>query len=493
MHGQRQPIPQEESWSPTPEGDPGLLAATDAVLASLAQMRSGRVAPEWSLDETREQVSAIDLSQAVGLEAATREAHELMQRGDLTSSSARCFGYFNPTAAWPAVVADLLVAARNPQICVVSHAPASATMERQVIAFFLRCLGFPADGVGNFTSGGSEANATAVLVALVRGNARFADEGLYAYDGRPSLYASADSHLAWIKIARAAGLGRSAVRLVPTTGDGRMDPEALRSMIAGDRQAGWNPVMIAATAGTTNAGAIDPLAVCRRIADDEDVHLHVDAAWAGALIVDPERRAYLAGIEQADSVTIDAHKWLSVPMGAGMVFVRDRSAVRDAFAVQTGYMPAGDGEGRLHHDESMVATVPWSALVDDAPRHRPRVLRSHVRPPLRAGQTIARSTSRTRLDGAQRERTAGRLVRRRENGPVVSHSGRRTRGGRPYLARVRRLRGTYPTARVHDELPDYDGRSGAAARSIGCGARSIESLRVAPSPPIHPPELQPKW
>ena len=343
----------EESWVPS-QGGPGLETALRAIHESYADMQIGRVAPEWSDAQTRARVAEVDLSKAIGLDAATREAADLMQHGDLLSASARCFGYFNPTSAWPGVIADLLVAARNPQICVVSHAPASAAMEREVIRYLQSCLGFPEDAVGNFTSGGSEANGSAVLVALVRGNDGFATQGVRAYPKPPSFYASADSHLAWIKIARAAGLGADAVRLVPTSGDGRMDANALRAQVIEDREGGWSPFFIAATVGTTNAGMVDPLKECRAIADEFGLHLHADAAWAGALILDPKRRAQIAGIETADSVTIDAHKWLSVPMGAGMIFLRDRAAVHAAYSVATGYMPAGDGE------DAYITTQQWS-------------------------------------------------------------------------------------------------------------------------------------
>ncbi len=329
-------------------------AAVDVVMRSYRDLHTAHVAPPRTMAQTQQAVAEVQLDEAIGAVAAFREASELMRQGDLLSASARCFGYFNPTASWPAVLADLLVAMRNPQMAVVTHAPASVAMERRVIRWLLDRLQFPAEAAGNFTSGGSEANATALLVALVRANPDFGELGVAAFEGRPSLYVSADAHLAWIKIARAAGLGTDAVRLVPTTGDGRMEVDALRQALVTDRAAGWRPVMVGATAGTTNAGELDPLRAIARVAQQHELHLHVDAAWAGALIVDETRRPLLDGIELADSVTIDAHKWLSVPMGAGMVFVRDGAAVARAYAVQTGYMPAGDGV------DAYVTTSQWS-------------------------------------------------------------------------------------------------------------------------------------
>ena len=330
-----------------------LEAATNHVLDSYAEMQTGRVAPEWALAETERTIAELEFEKGLGLEGAMAETHHLMEKGDLLSASARCFGYFNPTSAWPGVLADLLVAARNPQICLTSHAPASTTMERMVTKFMLERLGLE-NGTGHFTSGGSEANETAVLAALCRACPEYLEKGVFAFGGQPTLYVSTESHMAWIKIAKATGIGSTAVRLVPTTGDGCMDVVALQSAIRADRDAGMVPFMIAATCGTTSAGMIDPLASCAKVAGLEDLHFHVDAAWAGALIFDERRRSLLKGIEMADSVTIDAHKWLAVPMGAGMIALRDKQYAANVFSVQTSYMPEGDGE------DMYITTNQWS-------------------------------------------------------------------------------------------------------------------------------------
>jgi glutamate/tyrosine decarboxylase-like PLP-dependent enzyme len=118
-----------------------------------------------------------------------------------------------------------------------------------------------------------------------------------AFTGAPTFYASRESHLAWLKIAHQSGLGREAVRLVETDGLGRMDAARLKSVIDNDRNSGHVPIMVVSTAGTTNAGAIDPLSACGEIARDEGLWLHVDAAWGGALIAVPRLRARLDGIE----------------------------------------------------------------------------------------------------------------------------------------------------------------------------------------------------
>ena len=169
---------------------------------------------------------------------------------------------------------------------------------------------------GHFTSGGSEANFTGMLCALQAGAPAYGDDGLCAFARPPCIFVSEESHLAWLKIAHAAGVGRNAVRLIQTDGSGRMDPEALTETIETDVRSGNMPVMIAATAGTTNAGMVDPLTRCGEIARKHGMWFHVDAAWGGALIA--RDTGALKGIEQADSITIDAHKWFATTMGAGM-------------------------------------------------------------------------------------------------------------------------------------------------------------------------------
>jgi glutamate/tyrosine decarboxylase-like PLP-dependent enzyme len=168
-------------------------------------------------------------------------------------------------------------------------------------------------------------------------------------------YTSKESHLAWLKIAHQAGIGRSAVHLVATDGSGRMDPNALSDAVAADRGQGRVPVLIVATAGTTNAGMIDPLRDCAEIARLSGLWYHVDAAWGGALIVSDRLRGVLGGIEQADSLTIDAHKWFATTMGCGMFITRHAHVLSSAFQVSTSYMPSN-----VANLDPYVTSVQWS-------------------------------------------------------------------------------------------------------------------------------------
>ncbi|MEO7679376.1 MAG: pyridoxal-dependent decarboxylase, partial [Sphingomonas sp.] len=288
------------------------------------------------------------------IDAVADDLLDMLRHFAVRSDHPRYFGLFNPPALVAAIAGDVVAAAINPQLAVWGHAPAAAEIERKLIDLFGRHVWAGGTAAGTFTSGGSEANATALLAALARRYPDWHRAGLPRSGRRPAVYASAESHLAWIKIARSCGLGSDAVRLVRTADGLRMTGDELDAAIAAD--AGADPVLVVATAGTTAHGAIDDLAGIAAVGRRHDAHVHVDAAWAGGALLHPERAALFAGIEMADSVTIDPHKWLSVPMGAGLYLARDWGPLAQAFSVSTGYMPSASAE---RHD-NYIHSVQWS-------------------------------------------------------------------------------------------------------------------------------------
>ena len=250
------------------------------------------------------------------------------------------FGLFNPAPTTMGIAADALVAAFNPQLATFSHSPFAVAAERFVLRQIAGRFGLDAASAdGTFTSGGNEANQTALLVALARGFPEIAARGLRALPGAPVLYVTSETHDSITKCARSAGLGTDAVRVVATDARLRMRPAALSEAIAADRSRGDLPFFVVATAGTTAAGAVDPLPAVADVAEREDLWLHVDAAWGGAAALVPELRPLLDGIERADSITFDAHKWLSVPMGAGLFLTPHADVLDRTFAVDASYMP----------------------------------------------------------------------------------------------------------------------------------------------------------
>lgn len=330
-------------------------ALTRELSLANARMIEGSVTPTFDLAELKSALERFDFSEPRPLAGLLSWTISQMERGLVHVTHPRYFGLFNPAPTFPAQCADRIVAVFNPQLATSATSPAAVEIEAHVIRTIARRAGLPEASAGHFTSGGSEANYTALICALTRANPEFATLGARALAGAPVFYVSRESHLAWLKIAHQAGIGRSAVRLVATDGWGRMDASALRDAINDDSARGFFPVMIAATAGTTNAGMIDPLVRCAEIARSANLWYHVDAAWGGALIASDELRHALAGIELADSITIDAHKWLATTMGCGMFITRHPSLLGSAFQVSASFMPSS-----LSNLDPYMTSVQWS-------------------------------------------------------------------------------------------------------------------------------------
>jgi glutamate/tyrosine decarboxylase-like PLP-dependent enzyme len=321
------------------------------------QVASLPVSSAVTPDEVRAHLAPVDFDAPRDAARVLDDVVGALSRWTVHTTSPRYFGLYNPTPTFYGVLADALVAGFNPQLAAWSHAPYAVEVERHVLRYLGGRLGLPVDQVaGSFTSGGAEANHTGVLLALSRTFPAYADGGLRALPAQPVFYASAESHLAWLKIAHMAGLGRDAVRLVPVRPDLRLDVDVLESMIDADRRAGLHPFLVVATAGTTSAGVIDPLPELADLCAARGLQLHVDAAYAGAVALSDRLRPVLAGIERADSITLDAHKWLSMPMGAGMFFCTDAAGLSGTFRVSTAYMPSGTSET----SDPYVTSVQWS-------------------------------------------------------------------------------------------------------------------------------------
>jgi glutamate/tyrosine decarboxylase-like PLP-dependent enzyme len=269
------------------------------------------------------------------------------------------YGLFNPAATTMSIAADALVAALNPQLAAWSHAPLASEIELHLVRSLAEKFGFPrhqADGV--FTSGGAEANQTALLTALFHRWPELGDRGLRALDQQPVFYVSAEGHHSFLKAAKSSGLGAESLREIEVDSSLRMRPDVLRSTIERDRAQGLAPFLVIATAGTTGAGAIDPIPDIARIAHETGAWFHVDAAWGGAAALVPELRPLLQGTEHADSITFDAHKFLSVSMGAGLYLTRHRDILTRTFATHTAYMPK-EGE-RLQAVDPFSHSLQWS-------------------------------------------------------------------------------------------------------------------------------------
>ncbi len=242
------------------------------------------------------------------------------------------FGFIPSGGSYPAAVGDYLAAVTNRYAGVFYGAPGAVRLEQDVLRWIAGFLGYPPDAGGDLTSGGSLATLTAVVTARNARGVRPADVG------RSVVYLTGHTHHAVGKALRIAGLGEAVHRLVPLDGRYRMDAGALAAAVAADRDAGLRPWLVVASAGTTDTGAVDPLAAIADVAATCGAWFHVDAAYGGAFALVPEGKQALAGIERSDSLVFDPHKGLFLPFGTGVVLVKDRAAMRAAHAYSAAYL-----------------------------------------------------------------------------------------------------------------------------------------------------------
>lgn len=323
-----------------------------------SEIRNGAVYPDVTASEIRTHLRRYyNFSSPLQMDDILADVTEMLRNWDVQITHPRYLGLFNPSVTLASVAADVLVAMHNPQLASWRTSPAANEIERHTLAWLAEKFGLPENTLATFTNGGAEANLSAVIVALTRAFPDYGDHGLRSLDCTPAIYLSSESHHSFCKIAHMTGIGRDAIRLVETDSQLRMDVRELEHRIADDRRNGFFPLMVVGTCGTTTAGAIDPLPEIARICSREGLWFHVDAAWGGAAIISSLLREHLAGIESADSVTCDAHKWFSVPMGCGMFFCRHPESAADAFRAQARYMPGHAGDDTF---DPYTHTVQWS-------------------------------------------------------------------------------------------------------------------------------------
>lgn len=246
----------------------------------------------------------------------------------------RFFGYVASPSTPVGAFADLLASTLNVNVTAWRSAPSATIIEKTVTGWLARMIGFDADGAGGLlTSGGSMANLNALFVAH-RAHLAGRDasaRGLRQHDAPASLYVSNQVHLSIPKAADVMGIGREHVRVVETDDGFRMDVRSLRERIASDRARGLVPFCVVASAGTVSTGAVDPLADVARVAEEHALWFHVDGAYGALAALDPARRPLFRGIECADSLSLDPHKWLYTPVDCGCLLLREPARARDAF------------------------------------------------------------------------------------------------------------------------------------------------------------------
>ena len=287
--------------------------------------------------------------QPEGAERAYEDFVEHVLPYPLGNIHPRFWGWVIGTGTPLGALADMLAAVMNPNVGGGDHV--APYVEAQVLDWCKEMLGYPATASGILVSGGSMANLVGLAVARqARAGSDVRRRGVGAAGGRLTLYGSAEMHSSIQKAVELMGLGSEALRLVPVDAAFEIDIAALEEMIARDRADGCRPFCVIGNAGTVNTGAIDDLDALATIAAREQLWFHVDGAFGALAALDPELRTMLSGMERADSLAFDLHKWMYVPFEAGCTLVRDAEMHRDTFSLTPGYLrhaPRGAAGGEL--------------------------------------------------------------------------------------------------------------------------------------------------
>jgi aromatic-L-amino-acid/L-tryptophan decarboxylase len=265
----------------------------------------------------------------VGLDEVLAAFEEVLRHSDELAAGG-ALSYIPGSGLLTSALGELLAASANRYTGLAASAPAAVALEAGILAWLTELFALPPTSQAVLLSGGSMANLTALAAARER--------HAPGEPHRAVVYVGDQAHASVRKAARILGLLPEHVRSCPTSDGLRLDPAAVRVAVKQDRHDGLLPVAIVAAAGTTNTGAVDPLAELADVARETGTWFHVDGAYGGFFQLTTRGRQRLAGIERADSITLDPHKSLFLPYGTGALVVRDRTALAAAFAEEADYL-----------------------------------------------------------------------------------------------------------------------------------------------------------
>ncbi len=307
-------------------------AATDLVRDYFSHIAERQVFPENYAGKTSQMLDTVLPTDGVPLNQLIEECRSVL---DLNRHNGhpRFFGYVASGATPIGAYSDLIASALNVNVTCWRSGPGATEVERMVIRWLGELIGYDLDAKGLLTSGGSMANLIAMLIASRRKTGtQTARSGLW--NSAPiCVYASTEVHMSIPKAADILGFGRDYVRLVPCDERLRMDVAQLRERIKQDLADGLRPFCVVASAGTVGSGTVDPLADIATVAKEFDLWFHIDGAYGGPATLDPQTKNRFAGLELADSVTLDPHKWLYIPIDVGSLLLHDEHAAMEAFNV----------------------------------------------------------------------------------------------------------------------------------------------------------------
>lgn len=312
---------------------------------SLLKDLATRVSQVWSsfdharesepeISESTHSVLAADLPRiGRGESEALSQAVDILDQS-LAQSRPRFFAYIGSSGLEMGAVADFLASSYDINLAVDSKA--ATLLEKQAAKWIGQFIGYSQDAKGLFTSGGTISNITALAAARTRKFPNARKDGVQV---PVAIYCSAEAHYSNVRAVELLGFGSSAVRSIPIDGERRMDVAAFEAQILADKAAGVVPLAVIASSGTTLTGAIDPLDEIADVCERYEIWMHIDGAYGAPAAGTAKARARFAGIERADSVTIDAHKWLFVPKACSIVLMKSYEPLVRTFSHNEAYMP----------------------------------------------------------------------------------------------------------------------------------------------------------
>jgi glutamate/tyrosine decarboxylase-like PLP-dependent enzyme len=344
--------------------------ASDLAARYFARLSDLPVFPQTTAGEIARRIRTPPPEEGETLSRLLDDCRALME-ANRHNGHPRMFGYVASPSTPVGAFANLLASALNSNVTSWRSAPAATEVEKTVVRWLAELIGYAAAGEecgGLLTSGGSMANFIALYVAH-RAGARAGEspsqKGLWGASPPATVYTSDQIHLSIPKAADLLGLGREQVRLVATDENFRVDVRALRERIEADKRAGLRPFCVVASAGTVNTGAVDPLAEVARVAREHGLWFHVDGAYGALARLDASKRELFAGLELADSLSLDPHKWLYAPLDCGCLLLRDPDRARAAFAgTEESYIKVfeQDAEAFAFWDYGVELSRPFRAL-----------------------------------------------------------------------------------------------------------------------------------
>lgn len=333
---------------------------------AIAYLRGVRDRPVWREmpPEVRAFFEAPLPRTPMPLSAVYREVAENLMPYPMGNVHPRFWSWYMGSSNFAGALGEFLAAIQGSNLGGGNHA--AALMDGQVVDWCKEMVGFPASAGGTLVSGGSMANMIGLAVARnAKAGIDVREYGVAAIRKPLRFYASDQIHSCHRKAMEALGLGNRALRRIPTDSELRMDIGALRAAITDDRAAGFQPACVVGTAGTVNTGAIDDLEALASVAAEENLWFHVDGCIGALLAIAPENAYRVAGVERADSLALDPHKWLHAPFEAGCALIRDASAHHETFAVRPEFLetaPRGLASGPWLHEYNLQTSRGFRAL-----------------------------------------------------------------------------------------------------------------------------------